>query len=134
MPGDKPPYTEAFPMSPEEYDRYQFKRRLEEVARIKRALAKQITDPEISVIEEPNTGGRPPQHAYQVGEPSPDRMLKWFDFEHLKPPLRETSEMFSIVAHAMCKSIVSGPERTVALRKLLEAKDAAVRAVVNPGG
>lgn len=30
--------------------------------------------------------------------------------------------------------IPGGPERTVALRKLLESKDAAVRATLNPGG
>lgn len=30
--------------------------------------------------------------------------------------------------------VQSGPERTVALRKLLEAKDAAVRATAQPGG
>lgn len=33
----------------------------------------------------------------------------------------------------VCVCCESGPERTVALRKLLEAKDAAVRARLNPG-
>ncbi len=35
---------------------------------------------------------------------------------------------------SIVETIDAGPERTVALRKLLEAKDAAVRAKLNPGG
>jgi hypothetical protein len=39
---------------------------------------------------------------------------------------------FFNLAHWIAANIPSGPERTVALRKLLEAKDAAVRAVAIP--
>lgn len=63
-----------------------------------------------------------------------DRMLKWFDYGHLPPQLQEISRPFSDMAQDVCNQIEPGPERTVALRKLLEAKDAAVRAVVVPGG
>ena len=63
-----------------------------------------------------------------------ERMLKWFEFEHLPPHLKETSRMFHALATSICDSIEPGPERTVALRKLLEAKDAAVRAKLTPGG
>ncbi len=63
-----------------------------------------------------------------------ERMLKWFAFEHLPSPLKDTSRMFHSLATDICKDIEPGPERTVALRKLLEAKDAAVRAKLNPGG
>lgn len=63
-----------------------------------------------------------------------DRMLKWFDFDHLPENLREVSKHFCWLAVKVCEDIQPGPERTVALRKLLEAKDAAVRAVVSPGG
>jgi hypothetical protein len=63
-----------------------------------------------------------------------ERMLKWFEFEHLPPGLRAVSEPFCALAVEICAMIEPGPERTVALRKLLEAKDAAVRAAVNPGG
>jgi len=62
-----------------------------------------------------------------------ERMLKWFAFEHLPMPLKDTSRMFHALALDIVESIESGPERTVALRKLLEAKDAAVRAKLNPG-
>lgn len=64
-----------------------------------------------------------------------DRMLKWFDWEHLpKGELREVSSHFKELALTVCSLVKAGPERTVALRKLLESKDAAVRAVVHPGG
>ena len=63
-----------------------------------------------------------------------DRMLKWFEYSHLPPPLRDVSRGFSVIAVQLCESLEAGPERTVALRKLLEAKDAAVRAKLHPGG
>ena len=63
-----------------------------------------------------------------------ERMLKWFVFDHLPEPLKEVSFHFSEIAHTLCSLVERGPERTVALRKLLEAKDAAVRGKVSPGG
>lgn len=63
-----------------------------------------------------------------------ERMLKWFDWKHLPDDLRSTSKRFYETASFIVESIEPGPERTVALRKLLEAKDAAVRAKVHPGG
>lgn len=63
-----------------------------------------------------------------------DRMMKWFAFSHLPERLQVVSSKFYEVACSICALIESGPERTVALRKLLEAKDAAVRATVTPGG
>ena len=63
-----------------------------------------------------------------------DRMLKWFAYEHLPPHLQEVSRPFGELANLICATIEPGPERTVCLRKLLEAKDAGVRAKLNPGG
>lgn len=63
----------------------------------------------------------------------PDRMLKWFEFDHLKEPLRDISECFHNLAHLMCQQLKPGPERTVMLRKMLEAKDAAVRQKIEDG-
>ena len=63
-----------------------------------------------------------------------DRMMKWFNFDHLPEHLQAVSKPFHDMAVTMNHFIQPGPERTVAFRKLLEAKDAAVRAVVNPGG
>lgn len=61
-------------------------------------------------------------------------MLKWFSFDHLDGEFRATARTFCDLAYCVVRSIQAGPERTVALRKLLESKDAAVRAVVHPGG
>ena len=69
-----------------------------------------------------------------MAEQSEDRMLKWFAWEHLPNHLQGVSTHFHHVAHLIVEQIEPGPERTVALRKLLEAKDAAVRAKVHPGG
>ena len=62
-----------------------------------------------------------------------ERMLKWFEFEHLPEHLKVVSIKFFEVACSICALVEPGPERTVALRKLLEAKDAAVRAKLHPG-
>lgn len=57
-------------------------------------------------------------------------ILQFFEYKHLPPQLAEISATFSIVAHGMVQTLPRNPERTVALRKLLEAKDAAVRAAL----
>jgi hypothetical protein len=59
-----------------------------------------------------------------------EHILQFFRFDHLPEPLRSVSERFHALAHQIVASIERNPERTVALRKLLEAKDAAVRAVI----
>ncbi|MEI8017486.1 MAG: hypothetical protein WCH39_04755 [Schlesneria sp.] len=61
-------------------------------------------------------------------------MLKWFVWAHLPEHLQAISKSFCLLADKICCDVPIGPERTVALRKLLEAKDAAVRAMVHPGG
>lgn len=63
-----------------------------------------------------------------------ERMLKWFECAHLPGRLQPTSQQFQAVALWIVNNVPNGPERTVALRKLLEAKDAAVRAMVHEGG
>lgn len=63
-----------------------------------------------------------------------ERMLKWFKFGHLPDHLQDVSRPFAELAAGLCSQVIGGPERTVALRKLLEAKDAAVRAMLHPGG
>ncbi len=62
------------------------------------------------------------------------RILKHFSYLHLPPELAAVSAIFLTAAHKVCEMTDPGPEQTVALRKLLEAKDAAVRAKVHPGG
>jgi hypothetical protein len=54
--------------------------------------------------------------------------MQFFAYQHLRPDLAEVSRPFGELAERIDRDIPRNPERTVALRKLLEAKDAAVRA------
>lgn len=60
-------------------------------------------------------------------------LLQFFEFGHLPPHLKPTSQSFHDLAHKLIDEVPRNPERTVALRKLLEAKDCAVRAVLFKG-
>ena len=62
--------------------------------------------------------------------PQLDRMLQFFAYAHLPEHLQKVSEPFSVLANIVNDNVPSNPERTVALRKLLESKDCAVRAVL----
>lgn len=55
-------------------------------------------------------------------------VLKFFTWEHLPPDLQEVSKPFATLALHVAERNPDNAETTVALRKLLEAKDAAVRA------
>jgi len=59
-----------------------------------------------------------------------DRMLQFFQYSHLPPNLQEASKPFCDLAYKLVDKYPMNPERTVALRKLLEAKDAAVRTLL----
>lgn len=56
-----------------------------------------------------------------------DYLMQFFSYEHLKPELQEISKPFGELALTVMQ-LPSNAERTMALRKLLEAKDCAVRA------
>lgn len=55
-------------------------------------------------------------------------ILQFFAYEHLPTHLQDVSKPFGELASVLAAVLPRNPERTVALRKLLEAKDAAVRA------
>lgn len=57
-------------------------------------------------------------------------ILQFFSYAHLPPKMQEISMPFCILAGSVVTQLPRNPERTVALRKLLEAKDAAVRASI----
>lgn len=59
-----------------------------------------------------------------------DYLMQFFAYEHLPAHLQEVSKQFHDLAESIVQNLPSNPERTVALRKLLEAKDCAVRAKV----
>jgi hypothetical protein len=58
-------------------------------------------------------------------------ILKYFAFAHLPPPLQEVSKAFGELAVKVVAGCCRSAERSVALRKLLEAKDAPVRAALD---
>ena len=66
--------------------------------------------------------------------PAPDHILQFFATSHLPPHLQDVSRHFGDLATLIVAMLPGGPERTVALRKLLESKDAAVRALVAKDG
>lgn len=59
-----------------------------------------------------------------------DPILRYFHYAHLPAKLQSASKPFCDLARHVIDTTPRNQERTVALRKLLEAKDAAVRALV----
>lgn len=59
-----------------------------------------------------------------------EHILQFFAYEHLPPKLQAVSKPFGDMARQIVDTLPQNPERTVALRKLLESKDAAVRALI----
>lgn len=64
-----------------------------------------------------------------VGQDPPEPILKFFRWDHLPVQLQIVSGPFEELA-ARIMQLPRCAERTVALRKLLESKDAAVRAAL----
>jgi hypothetical protein len=60
-------------------------------------------------------------------------MLQFFAYDHLMGELQEHSKPFGDLARRLVETLSCNPERTAALRKLLEAKDCAVRAFIYKG-
>lgn len=63
------------------------------------------------------------------------KVLKYFKYDHLPIHLQTVSKSFSDIAYNTVDRFLDGEahdpaETTVAIRKLLEAKDAAVRAMI----
>lgn len=57
-------------------------------------------------------------------------ILQFFAYEHLPPHLQAVSAPFGELARNLVATLPRNAERTVALRKTLEAKDVAVRALL----
>jgi excisionase family DNA binding protein len=60
------------------------------------------------------------------GEP----LMRFFAYDHLPVHLRAVSQPFGELAETIVATLPRSAERTVSLRKLLEAKDAGVRAAL----
>lgn len=73
----------------------------------------------------------PPPAEFTDDEVATDPVLRFFHYAHLPEKLRQRSAPFCSLASLIIRSYPRNAERTVALRKLLEAKDAAVRASID---
>ena len=82
----------------------------------------QVPEPEFAVI-------RIVPEASAMSESS-DPIMQFFSYGHLSPHLQEISKPYCELAQWMMENLPRNAERTVALRRLLEAKEGAVRAFV----
>ena len=57
--------------------------------------------------------------------------LRFFKYKHLPDKLQVTSAYFAVVAEEVVNNLPPSEERAMCLRKLLEAKDCAVRAALD---
>ncbi len=57
-------------------------------------------------------------------------LLQFFEYAHLPEKLQNVSRPFGELAKDIVETLPDNPERTTAIRKLLEAKDCAVRALL----
>ena len=62
--------------------------------------------------------------------PAIEHVLRFFAYDHLPERLQEVSKPFGELAQKCAERAPDNQETTIALRKLLEAKDAAVRAIL----
>jgi len=65
--------------------------------------------------------------------PSVRSILQFFTYAHLPEQLQKVSLEFHCLAWNMARTLPQNPELTAGLRKLLEAKDCAVRAMIAKG-
>lgn len=65
---------------------------------------------------------------FTADEVAADHILRYFHYAHLPASLQARSKPFCDLARQIINTTPRNPERKVALRKLLESKDAAVRA------
>lgn len=57
--------------------------------------------------------------------------MRYFTHAHLEAPMSDVAAGFGALAQDVDDKLPDGAEKSVALRKLLEAKDAAVRAALD---
>lgn len=85
-------------------------------------------------MDQENSGIHPAPIEITNNQLALDPILQFFHYAHLPPKLQTTSHQFFMLASFIINNLPRNAERTVALRKLLEAKDAAVRANLPPPG
>ena len=71
--------------------------------------------------------------APERGRDDPHSLMRWFAYEHLPEVLQPVSKACALLAERLDTMLPDGAEKTVGLRKLLEAKDALVRSAIAGG-
>ena len=71
----------------------------------------------------------PPPNEFSAEVVKDNPILQFFHYEHLPSPLKEISFVFCNAARSVLERCAASAERTNTFRKLLEAKDSAVRAL-----
>jgi len=77
-----------------------------------------------------SNGIHPAPQEFSEEQLAADPILRFFHYSHLPPHLQVHSKPFCDLAKHVVETLPRNAERSVALRKLLEGKDAAVRAMV----
>lgn len=63
--------------------------------------------------------------------PQEHQLMRWFQGGHLRTvELQECVTAFRVLAEGLDRNLPNSAEKTVALRKLMESKDAAIRAMI----
>ncbi len=77
---------------------------------------------------ENEVGSNPAAGIKKRGNMHEEKLFQFFGYSHLPQHLKDISKLFHDLAEQMIETLPVNAERTMALRKLLEAKDCAVRA------
>jgi hypothetical protein len=85
-----------------------------------------------SALAQVEGGGAARAPSFTTGDYAAEDIVRFFRYAHLGAPLQAHARPFHDLAVQLMRTLPRCPERTVALRKLLEAKDAAVRAALPP--
>lgn len=99
---------------------------------VQREISKMREPPTMTLEErKPSMSDIHPSPAeFTDDEVAVDAVLRFFHYSHLPEKLQGRSKPFCDLARYLIDTTPRNAERSVALRKLLEAKDAAVRAAV----
>jgi hypothetical protein len=84
------------------------------------------------------SGGMPdapaPDPRWSGRRPEVGLLMRWFEHGHLAGPLQPIVQTFGALAAQLVENLADDPELTACLRKLIEAKDCAVRAAIATAG
>lgn len=99
-------------------------------------MSKRGADPGYYVVYADGYESWSPTQAFEEGYSSlasaahPEHIMQFFSYEHLPEQLQQVSSPFCALAYEVLRMLPRNPERTITLRKLLEAMNAAVRAYI----